>query len=187
MLKKRPSPSMVVAITALVFSLTGVGYAATQLSAGSHAHAAKKKSKRGPPGPQGLQGPQGPQGPPGPTAAASSSGLQPSAAQQTFGSIQIVAPTDGRLFVTAQVSSVSVNCNPSAGSTVALYVDGVGVLGTGRGFSNAVAAPYNASGLSGSVPAGAHLVSYGGHCNGGSSVSGFGVGSVSLNSIFVGG
>jgi hypothetical protein len=56
----RPSAAMVVAITALVFAMTGGGYAAMQLN-GAHA-AKKKKAKRGPAGPQGAPGTNGTNG-----------------------------------------------------------------------------------------------------------------------------
>jgi hypothetical protein len=62
----RPSPSMAVALTALVFAMGGSGYAATELAHnGDRAKAAKKKVKRGPAGPQGAQGLAGMQGGPG--------------------------------------------------------------------------------------------------------------------------
>jgi hypothetical protein len=67
----RFTPSMAVALTALVFAMTGAGYAASELTNGGHAHAAKKKSKRGPAGPQG---PAGSQGAKGDTGAAGSPG-----------------------------------------------------------------------------------------------------------------
>jgi hypothetical protein len=60
--KPRVSPSMAVALTALVFATTGAGYAATHLPGDTHATVAKKKKKKvkaGPPGPQGPQGPSG--------------------------------------------------------------------------------------------------------------------------------
>lgn len=66
---KLPSPSMAVAVTALAFAVSGVGYAATQLGhGGAKAHAAKKKGRRGPPGPpgaNGLNGTNGTNGAPG--------------------------------------------------------------------------------------------------------------------------
>jgi hypothetical protein len=59
----RPSPAMVVALTALFFAVSGVGYAATNLSNGNDgtkAKASKKKSKsKSKPGPAGPAGPQG--------------------------------------------------------------------------------------------------------------------------------
>ena len=60
----RFTPSMAVALTALVFAMSGVGYAASQLSHdGGKAKSAKKsKGKRGPAGPQGPQGAPGAKG-----------------------------------------------------------------------------------------------------------------------------
>jgi hypothetical protein len=60
----RPSPAMVVALTALFFAVSGVGYATTQLSSGGpKAKSSKKsKSKRGPAGPAGPQGAAGANG-----------------------------------------------------------------------------------------------------------------------------
>jgi hypothetical protein len=64
----RITPSMAVALTALVFAMSGAGYAATQLTAG-HAQAAKKKKKKVKVGPQGPQGPAGATGPAGASAS----------------------------------------------------------------------------------------------------------------------
>jgi hypothetical protein len=63
----RPSPSMVVALTALVFAMGGSGYAATQLAGHGHTATAAKKKKvlRGPAGPQGSPGAAGAPGAPG--------------------------------------------------------------------------------------------------------------------------
>jgi hypothetical protein len=54
---------MVVALTALVFAMTGAGYAATQISGGGgHLAKAAKKGRRGPPGPPGANGLNGTNG-----------------------------------------------------------------------------------------------------------------------------
>jgi hypothetical protein len=63
----RFTPSMAVAITALVFAMSGAGYAASELSGGGDGTKAakaakKKKGKRGPAGPQGPQGAKGDKG-----------------------------------------------------------------------------------------------------------------------------
>src|SRR5262245_66422142 len=81
----RPSPAMVVACTALVFAMTGAGYAAGMLGPNTVGTKQLKKNavisakvKNGsllradfktgqiPAGPQGTQGPAGPAGPQGP-------------------------------------------------------------------------------------------------------------------------
>jgi hypothetical protein len=71
----RVSPAMVVAVTALVFAMSGAGYAATQLTADGHgAQAAKKKKKKAKPGPAGPQGPAGQNGTNGTNGAPGSPG-----------------------------------------------------------------------------------------------------------------
>ena len=87
----RPSPAMVIACIALVFAMTGAGYAAGMLGPNTVGTKQLKKNAvisskvknrsllavdfksgqlprgaQGPQGPQGAQGPQGVQGPPGP-------------------------------------------------------------------------------------------------------------------------
>jgi hypothetical protein len=63
--KARPSPSMIVAITALVFAMTGAGYAAGHLNGDGSAHQAKKKKAKAKPGPAGPAGANGATGAPG--------------------------------------------------------------------------------------------------------------------------
>jgi hypothetical protein len=76
MLKRLPSPAMVVACVALFLAMGGTGYAATQLSNGEgEAIASKKaKAKRGPRGKPGPAGPAGPVGPAGPKGATGATG-----------------------------------------------------------------------------------------------------------------
>jgi hypothetical protein len=62
---RRITPSMVVALTALVFAMSGAGYAATQLGGPTAKAAKKKKARRGPAGPQGAAGAPGAPGAPG--------------------------------------------------------------------------------------------------------------------------
>jgi hypothetical protein len=77
MLKRLPSPAMVIACLALFVAMGGTGYAATQLvnSEGQATASKKHKAKRGPRGKKGKQGltgatgPAGPTGPQGPSTA----------------------------------------------------------------------------------------------------------------------
>jgi hypothetical protein len=74
--KPRVTPSMAVALTALVFAMSGAGYAATQLTSEGHGAKAakKKKAKRGPAGPQGPKGEKGDTGAAGANGTAGSPG-----------------------------------------------------------------------------------------------------------------
>ena len=84
--RKRPSPSMVVAIVALVFALAGSGYAASTETAPSRASAhvressfgyryyKKRRYAEGPAGATGSRGPTGPQGKPGPSGVSGHQG-----------------------------------------------------------------------------------------------------------------
>ncbi len=80
------SPSMVVAVCALLLALGGASYAATQTGsphmhrAISSAHYLARRGPRGLPGAQGLAGPAGPQGlqgPPGPKGEKGAEGAAP--------------------------------------------------------------------------------------------------------------
>lgn len=79
---KLPSPAMLIAVIALFVGLGGTGYAATQLQAGNHADAAKKKKKKkkrsttGPRGATGATGATGAKGAAGPAGAAGTPGAQ---------------------------------------------------------------------------------------------------------------
>ena len=98
MRKLRISPSMAVALTALVFAMTGAGYAATHLPGDSHAIVAKKK-KKAKPGPPGPQGPQGPQGNTGATGSAGAGAV--------FGVVNSVDSTHGVGSVTGVSTAVN--------------------------------------------------------------------------------
>jgi Collagen triple helix repeat (20 copies) len=79
----RITPSMVIAILALVFAATGGAFAATGGGSAPHTTAAAAKSKaktkagpRGPAGPAGKNGATGPAGAQGPTGAAGTAGAK---------------------------------------------------------------------------------------------------------------
>jgi hypothetical protein len=78
MLKRRPSPAMVVALLALFITLGGTGYAASNATS-SRKHHRVVRGRRGPPGPPGTPGhtgATGPHGSRGATGAKGSTGSQ---------------------------------------------------------------------------------------------------------------
>jgi Collagen triple helix repeat (20 copies) len=78
----RPTPSMAVAITALVFAASGGAYAAAggpvahATAVASHAKAAAAKKKKKPTGPRGPRGARGARGPVGPAGSNGSNGAK---------------------------------------------------------------------------------------------------------------
>ena len=122
---------------------------------------------RGPQGEQGIQGVQGVQGPAGPTAGANGGGGTP-VFDASFETATVNAPTSGRIFATAAIDSFSIDCNPNANGHVGLYVDGTGITGTRRAFTEGVLRTYYAAGISGAVAAGNRAVQFGASCDGAS-------------------
>jgi hypothetical protein len=142
--KPRVSPAMVVAITALVFATTGVGYAASQLGTGSHAHAAKKKVKRGPAGPQGPKGDTGAPGAAGSPGAITFTGrinslntnvnsdafATPSGASTADPSLTSVYTASPNVDLTAKSLTVVVD-NPPGGTSLRFFYLTVGLTDSG--------------------------------------------------------
>src|SRR5262245_45030086 len=103
----RPSPAMVVACVALLFAMTGAGYAAGML--GPNTVGTKKVKNRsllavdfkagqlpaGPQGPQGLQGPAGPAGPGARWVVVNPSGI----VSKQSGGITVIKPQTGGYIV----------------------------------------------------------------------------------------
>jgi hypothetical protein len=153
--------------------------------------------QQGPPGQAGQDGQDGAQGPPGPTFAVTEDVATPPANESFFGSgIQFNMPTAGKLFVTADVavdalgsSGVRIDCEPSAGGTVGLYLDtpGTPITGTRRVVADNVVESYQASGVTAEVPAGLHTVTFGSACDGASTAMGNAItGERSLSVIMLG-
>lgn len=125
---------MAVALTALVFAMTGAGYAATHLGGSAPAKVAKKKKvKRGPPGPQGPAGPAGP-------AGATTSG--PAGPSATFGVINNIVGTASNIAAPVGITTTAVNNIGSAEAMLtpstpivirdlAASLPGVGISNTG--------------------------------------------------------
>ena len=139
-----------------------------------------------PQGPQGPEGPQGPQGqdgakgadgatgPPGPTLGRVENTATPPADESgLLGTVLVNAPTQGRLFVTADVDQAGlmrIDCSAGDG-TFGLYVDGVPVTGTARPFVDNAPEAYHVSGVTGTLAAGNHTLAYGGSCTAGTVTS----------------
>jgi hypothetical protein len=134
----RVTPSMAVALTALVFAMTGAGYAATELAKSGQPHAvkAKKKNKRGPAGPRGPQGPKGDAGVAGSPGAITFTGrmqgLNIATGSNTFGvpsgqSIIVVNDSDASTIspnvpLTAKSLSVQLTAPPATTSIRFFYL-----------------------------------------------------------------
>ncbi len=148
------------------------------------AQTAAKKGRRGPPGPQGpagpaglqgaqglqgLQGGQGLQGPPGPTSAGVANRSDPSVPiidnLNPTGPGTVTAPTTGRILAMAS-GSVTVTC--SAGTPdLGLYLDNtIPIPDTQITFASGATQVFSVFGLTGTVAAGDHPITFGVDCPG---------------------
>ena len=143
---------MVVACTALLFALTGAGYAAGMLGPNTVGTKQLKKNAvistkiknrsllavdfkagqlprgaQGAPGTPGANGAPGAQGPPGPTmGVADTSGNVPPAVAGSFlvRTLNVTLPTSGSLLAMARVRSTTTCAAGSCAAAYGLYVDG---------------------------------------------------------------
>ena len=152
LVRLRPSPAMVVACTALLFALTGAGYAAGVLGPNTVGTKQLKKNAvistkvknrsllavdfkagqlprgaQGVPGTPGTNGAPGAQGPPGPTfGVADTTGNVPPAVAGSFlvRTLNVTLPTTGNLLVMGRVRSTTTCGAGSCTAVYGLYVDG---------------------------------------------------------------
>jgi hypothetical protein len=148
----RPSPAMVIACIALLFAMTGAGYAAGMLGPNTvgtkqlkrNAVISSKVKNRsllavdfkagqlprgaqGVPGTPGANGAPGAQGPPGPTLGiADTTGNVPPAVVGSFlvRTLNVTLPTSGSLLVVGRVRSSTTCAAGSCNAAYGLYVDG---------------------------------------------------------------
>ena len=148
----RPSPAMVVACTALLFALTGAGYAAGVLGPNTVGTKQLKKNAvvstkvknrsllavdfkagqlprgaQGAPGTPGTNGAPGAQGPPGPTfGVADTTGNEPPAVAGSFlvRTLNVTLPTTGSFLAMGRVRSTTTCAAGSCAALYGLYVDG---------------------------------------------------------------
>jgi hypothetical protein len=125
----RPTPSMAVAITALVFAASGGAYAAAGGPAAHattasvhHAQAAAKKKKKpttGPRGPRGFRGPAGPAGPTGAKGATGATGAAGATGPQgVAGQTGATGPQGPSHIVTWSQSGVPAGAGGASGTGV---------------------------------------------------------------------
>ena len=152
LVRLRPSPAMVVACTALLFALTGAGYAAGMLGPNTVGTKQLKKNAvistkiknrsllavdfkagqlpqgaQGAPGTPGANGAPGAQGPPGPTlGVADSTGNVPPTVAGSFlvRTLNVTLPTSGSLLVMGRVRSTTTCAAGSCTAVYGLFVDG---------------------------------------------------------------
>ena len=152
LVRLRPSPAMVVACTALLFALTGAGYAAGMLGPNTVGTKQLKKNAvistkiknrsllavdfkagqlprgaQGAPGTPGANGAPGAQGPPGPTVGvADTTGNVPPAVPGSFlvRTLNVTLPTSGSVLAMARVRSTTTCAAGSCAAVYGLYVDG---------------------------------------------------------------
>ena len=171
-------------------SLLAADFKSGQLPAGA----------QGPQGPAGNAGPTGPQGPAGADGAAGATGpVGPTFGTQSspFSQVQpdanpeavvgdphpFTTPASGRLFAYGH-AAVGATCD--AGSPkVGLYLDGMGVPGTGRVIPSGVLTSVDMTGMSGVVGAGEHTLTLRVGCPEGSN-SGVGANSIVIGAVLVG-
>jgi hypothetical protein len=199
---RKPSPAMVVSIIALVFAL--VGTAAAGVATVSVLSKKEKKQTRNiardeirkaAPGLVGPQGPVGQQGPVGPTFATAFANPQdpvpPATPDVTVLNAQyshtFTTPTSGRLLVFASLKTLTIGCSVGFGNAF-LYLDGVGVPGSGQRQPDSVASPatYTPIALSGVVAAGQHTLSISLDCPTGNHTADGSSGDGDLGAVLVG-
>lgn len=130
-------------------------------------------------GEQGLQGPEGKTGPTGPTEGTSTDEFTqagaPLVAENTIDATGFTTTRAGRLLVSKTLTTLQVDCGPSAAWRAWLVVDGTRVPGTVlQGLpDNAQERTITLTGVTaGSVAAGAHEAGVAVACDGGSTVAG---------------
>ena len=192
----KPSPAIMVSIIALVFAL--VGTAAAGVATVSVLSKKEKKQTRNIARDEirkaapGLVGPQGPAGPTFATVFANSQDAVPPATPDTAVlnaqySHTFTTPTSGRLLVFASLKTLTIGCSVGFGNAF-LYLDGVGVPGSGQRQPDSVASPatYTPIALSGVVAAGEHTLSISLDCPMGNKTADGSSGDGDLGAVLVG-
>jgi hypothetical protein len=147
-------------------------------------------------GPAGPTGPKGSTGATGPTFASMFANPQDPVPPVTPDATVLngqyshtfTTPKAGRLLVFASLRVFGVNC--SAGFPVGyLYLDGVGVPGSGQGLTSTTApvGPYTPFALTGVVPAGQHTLRISYDCPDGNATGDTSVASGDLGALLIGG
>jgi hypothetical protein len=147
-------------------------------------------------GPAGPTGPKGSQGPTGPTFASLFDNPQDPVPPVTPDGATVngqyihtfTTPKAGRLLVFASLRSLGANC--SVGFAFGyLYLDGVGVPGSGQGLTSTTApiGSYTPFALTGVVPAGQHTLKISYDCPDGNATGDSSIGSGDLGALLIGG
>jgi hypothetical protein len=145
-------------------------------------------------GPAGSEGPPGAQGPAGPTFAttlANPQAIVPPATPDTAilngqYTHTFTTPASGRLLVFASLHQLGVTCTVGPGHAF-LYLDGVGVPGSGSRQMPEPTLPFSSMALTGTVPAGQHTLTISVDCPAGGTTGDTSSRDGKLGAILIGG